>query len=183
MKDLRLPLTFLALLALAACARVAVAPPVPEASLWPVEDRTAGRPLTADLLYPKWILETREFKEFSSDEHNWDPQNSMPHQWDGQDWDPSMWNKKWTPAVTVQKFYQARIFDAQYVEKGVPVLELGPTFFRLSDLDRRRALKLLADNAGIFRDGAKVVILRDWHTKKTLGNLVDDKGLQGMYLN
>ena len=61
----------------------------------------------------------------------------------------------------------------------IPVVELGPTFYKISDLDQRRALKLLTDQANIFDKGYKVVDLVDWNTKDVIGIYT----AKGMYLN
>ena len=71
----------------------------------------------------------------------------------------------------------------QYIEKGIPVLEVGPTFFKLSDLDRRRTLKLLADYSEVSRTAPRSSSCATGTRKRTVGNLVDDKGLQGMHLD
>ncbi|MCC7037473.1 MAG: hypothetical protein IT560_09235, partial [Alphaproteobacteria bacterium] len=84
--------------------------------------------------------------------------------------------------VTLNKFFKARIFERQFMRKGkppVPVLELGPTFYKISDLDQRRALKLLADFTGVFNEGFPVVELRDWHTAEIVGTYTP----KGMFMN
>lgn len=63
----------------------------------------------------------------------------------------------------------------------MPVLELGPTFYKISDLDQRRALKLLADFpfTGVFNEGFLVVEPRDWHTAEIVGTYTP----KGMFMN
>lgn len=144
--------------------------------------RTMGRLPSGDVFAPQRLYDKPEHYGFKPYVSNWDPQNDHPQQWDGQDWDPSMWNKDWTPEVTLNKFFKARIFERQFMRKGkppVPVLELGPTFYKISDLDQRRALKLLADFTGVFNEGFPVVELRDWHTEQIVGTYTP----KGMFMN
>lgn len=144
--------------------------------------RTINRLPSGDVFAPQRMYDKPEHYGFKPYVSNWDPQNDHPQQWDGQDWDPSMWNKDWTPEVTLNKFFKARIFERQFMRKGkppVPVLELGPTFYKISDLDQRRALKLLADFTGVFNEGFPVVELRDWHTAEIVGTYTP----KGMFMN
>lgn len=149
-----------------------------EDSFWSPESRTSNRTLLGDIIYPDWLMQVPEHYEFTPLKSNHDPQNDHPAQWAGQDWDPSMWNKDWTPELAIRRFYAVRIFSAQYAEKNVPVLELGPTFWKLSDLDRRRAVKLLADYTHVLGQGHAMIVLRDWKTKDNLGEYT----AKGMYL-
>lgn len=154
----------------------------PSAKAYQEEMRTANRTATGEHIYPEWVLELPEHYEFLPYTSNHDPQNDHPQQWQGQDWDPSMWNAQWTPETAVHKFYQARIFTRQYMTRGkngLPVLELGPTFFKISDLDQRRTLKLLVDDSGVLADGFDVVVLKDWYTKDVVGSYT----ARGMQLN
>jgi hypothetical protein len=149
---------------------------------WSEEDRTANRTPTGQVIYPHWLLDRPEHYEFLPNVSNWDAQNKHPQAWQGQDWDPSRWNSdRWTPSIAVQKFYEGRIFDRQYIRNGhMPVLMLGPRFYVLSDLDQRRTLKLLTDYTGIFnKKGYTMIELRDWHTKQVVGSYTP----QGMYLD
>lgn len=142
------------------------------------ENRTANRAPTGEVFYPKFLTTYPEHYPFLPYTSNHDAQNDHPQQWQGQDWDPSMWNEKWTPEAAIRKFYQARIFHRQYVRnKKVAVLELGPTFFKLSDLDQRRCLKLLVDTSDLFNLGYDMVDLRDWYTKRPVGSYTR-KGMQ-----
>jgi hypothetical protein len=142
------------------------------------EIRTANRSVAGDMLYPAWVTDVPAHYEFLPLVSNHDAQNQHPQQWEGQDWDTSAWNENWTPEIALRKFYKADIFKAQYInEKNVPVLELGPTFYKLSDLDQRRMLKLLADYNNIFSRGFNVISLHDWYTKEIVGTYTA-KGMQ-----
>lgn len=87
-----------------------------------------------------------------------------------QDWDPRMWRAPWTMDSAVRKLFQARIFERQYMRYDrVPVVDLGPAFYKLSDIDQERTLRLLTDQAAIFRQGYSVVELVDWYTQDRIG--------------
>ena len=58
-------------------------------------------------------------------------------------------------------------------------MELGPTFYKLSDLDQRRTLKLLTDHGAVFKRGYKIVELVDWWTHDVVGAYT----AKGMFLN
>lgn len=147
---------------------------------WHEEDRTQNRTPSGVIEYPHWLMDRPEHYEFLPLVSNWDAQNKHPQQWKGQDWDPSKWDgKMWTPEIAVQKFYEGRIFERQYMRNNMPVVVLGPTFYKLSDLDQRRTLKLLSDHTGIFGKGYQMVELRDWNTKAVVGSYTP----RGMYLN
>lgn len=144
------------------------------------ENRTVNRAVTGDVIHPQWLMALPEHYEFLPATSNNDPQHRHPAQWAGQDWDPSMWGANWTPETTVQRFFQGRVFHRQYTRNGkMPVLEVGPTFWKLSDLDRRRSLKLLADYSDVFGKGFQMIELRDWYTRKIVGSYTE----KGMLLN
>lgn len=111
---------------------------------------------------------------------NWEQQRQHPAAWDGQDWDSSKWPPDMTADSVIRKLFKNRIFERQYMQRGrVPVVELGPVFYKLSDLDRRRTLKLLTDQGGIFGRGYDVVELVDWLTRDIIGVYTPN----GMYLH
>lgn len=154
------------------------------------DPRTSNRTPSGELIYPAWLFATPEHYEFLPHTSNHDPQHSHPQQWKGQDWDPSAWNsRQWTPEIALQKLFEGKVFHRQYNRKsffgnipgssGTPVLEVGPNFYKLSDLDRRRSLKLLADHTGVFENGHTMIQLRDWHTRKVVGNYTE----KGMHLD
>ena len=156
---------------------------VPNSPHFTEEMRTVNR-LPAGVIYvPERITIKPEHYGFLPLVSNWDAQNKHPQQWQGQDWDPSMWNQaQWTPELAINKFYQNRYFERQYMKQGkppLPVLELGPKFYGLSDLDQRRMLKLIADYNQIFEQNFPVIELTDWHTHKLVGTYTE----KGMFLN
>lgn len=144
-------------------------------------DRTANRDVGGHIIYPDKYFGQQPFAEFKSGVSNHDAQNQHPQQWDGQDWDPSAWNQKqWTPEIVVKNLYQNRTFNKQYVRGGkIPVLEVGPTFYKLSGLDQRRSVKLIADYEGVFENGFSMIELRDWRSRDVVGSYTK----QGLVLN
>ena len=129
---------------------------------------------------PDWLYNKPDHYEFSPLVSNSDPLTQHPAQWDGQDWDPSQWGPGWTPEIALKKFFKARIFTGEYMNRHhTPVVELGPMFYNLSDLDQRRTLKLLIDQANLFGQGYKAVNLVDWSTHDVVGLYT----AKGMFLN
>jgi hypothetical protein len=145
------------------------------------EQRTAGRAVTGERFYDGRFFMRAEHEAFSAIPSNHDAQHQHPAQWAGQDWDTAAWNaEKWTPEIAIRKLYAGGVFHRAHLRSGkIPVLEVGPQFFRLSDLDRRRSLKLLTDHEGLFSNGRNMVELRDWHTHQSVGSYTP----QGLYLN
>ena len=143
-------------------------------------DRTVNRSVTGLLPPPPdWLFRKPDHYEFSPLVSNSDPMTQHPAQWDGQDWDPSQWGPQWTPEIALEKFFRARIFEKQYMGVTTPVVELGPTFYKLSDLDQRRTLKLLTDQMAFFKKGYSAVQLVDWSTHDVVGAYT----AKGMFLN
>lgn len=104
------------------------------------------------------------------------PHNS---QWDRQDWEPQDWIAQRKDAMTlIDGFYRAGILSGQYVKDDIPVLEVGPNFWRLGGQDRRRVAKTVdhvyqitaAKEFGLFH-------LVDGETGKVIGHYTKD-GLQ-----
>lgn len=154
------------------------------------EERTANRTADANVIYPRWLFNTPEHNDFLPRMSNHDPQNQHPQQWDGQEWDPAGWNADWTPEKTLNRLFENRTFAKQYMggskhvhnkkfQAHIPVLEVGPTFYKLSDLDRRRSLKLLADYTDVFGKGYEMIELRDWRSHETIGSYTP----KGMFLH
>lgn len=139
--------------------------------------RTANRDLQGTLYYPDHMFNKPDYYEFSPLVSNRNPHPDAGH---GQGWDPEAWNSWWTADKTVQRFFQARIFERRYMRGGqTPVLEVGPVFYELSDIDKRRVLKLLAQNDHVFQQGYGMVELVDWYTREYVGAYTP----KGMFLN
>ncbi len=139
--------------------------------------RTANRDTKGVPYYPDHMFDKPDYYEFSPLVSNRDPHPDAGH---GQGWDPSAWNSWWTADNTVQRFFKARIFERSYMRNGqMPVLELGPTFYELSDIDKRRTLKLVAQNDRLFQQGYGMIELVDWYTHGIVGAYTP----KGMFLN
>lgn len=144
----------------------------------PTEQRTAGRDVAADLSpWPDWMMDRPQYFEFTPMVSNHDAQNQHPGQWEGQQWDTSKWPRGWTAQKALEKFKVGGIF-AGYNAKGRDIL-LGPTFYKLSQLDQNRTLKLLTDQTGAFAQTETPVLLRDHVTRKIVGSY----GPTGLQMN
>lgn len=134
-----------------------------------VEQRTAGREVAADLHpWPDWMMDRPQYFEFTPMISNHDAQNQHPGQWAGQEWDTAKWPRGWTAQKALEKFKQGGIF-AGYNAKDRDIL-LGPTFYKLSQLDQNRTLKLLTDQTGAFAQTPAPVLLRDHVTREIIGS-------------
>ena len=104
-----------------------------------------------------------------------------PQQWAGLYWDTSRWPDDMSADQVVQAFYAADIFRRQYVVdrkyESKAVLVVGPTFYKLSDLDRRRSLKLVADHFDFFESGFSGFDVTDWRTNDKIGEY-NQRGFQ-----
>lgn len=102
-------------------------------------------------------------------------------QWEGLYWDTSRWPEDMSEEQVLKAFYGADIFRRQYVierqNEAKAVLVVGPTFYKLSDLDRRRSLKLVADHFDFFDSGFTGFDVTDWRTRQKIGEY-NDKGFQ-----
>jgi hypothetical protein len=177
-------------LRLALCATVVAAALMAAPAAQAEETRTTGRTVSGLTIYPKHFFATPEHYEFLPLTSNHDPHHQHPQQWDGQEWDPAGWNADWTPEKTLNRLFENRTFAKQYMggskhvhnkkfQAHIPVLEVGPTFYKLSDLDRRRSLKLLADYTDVFGKGYEMIELRDWRSHETIGSYTP----KGMFLH
>lgn len=144
---------------------------------WEEENRTVNRTVLGIPVTPDWIYNRPDHYEFLPLVSNHDPQHQHPAAWEGQDWDTARWNSAWTPDKTLRRFFVMRIFERQAMRGDVPVLVLGPTFYKLSDLDQRRALKLLCDQSGVFAQGHAVVQLVDWSSADVVGTYMPQQGM------
>jgi len=164
--------------------------------------RTSNRKTIGIDLSPKPIFQLPEHYRFSPNLSNWDSETMHPEAFYGQDWDKDKWGSGWTPKRAVKNFFKSGIFIKQYLKsykktirlvdkkrrhffaikkkkKYVPVLELGPVFYQLSDQDQRRSLQLVAEQSNILSKTYQIIVLVDWKTKEIIGSYSN----QGMFLN
>lgn len=115
-------------------------------------------------------LEERQERTRPLLENGTDPHNS---QWFAREWFATQWLDQYDRDLDViDGFYKADILREQVVVNGVPVLVVGPNFYRLSGFDKRRVTHVVdvvytiteaqGTNAKFFR-------LQDWKTGKMIG--------------
>lgn len=132
--------------------------------------RTANRTVGGSLFYPDRLMARPQHDQFLPRHSNTDMQKQHPMSATGSDWDSAAWPKNWGGGTALKKLFRGRVFERQYMRGGVmPVVELGPTFWQLSDLDQRRSLKLLADESHVFESGYTSIELVDWKGSRVLG--------------
>ncbi len=104
-----------------------------------------------------------------------------PHntQWAGYGWYAEDWITQSRSGLSlVNGFYQADILKDQETEEGVPVLVVGPSFYRLSGLDKRRVVTTVDTVYGVTKSHPNgTILLKDWHTKLGIG-IYTEHGLQ-----
>ncbi len=74
--------------------------------------------------------------------HFEDGKTPITTQWHDEKWSPADWvaQSGGNGMEMIQRFYDAGIVADQYVDDDTPVLEVGPAFFRLGGLDKRRVV-------------------------------------------
>ncbi len=152
------------------------------------EERTINRDVSSiDTEWRNHLNQRPPYFEFTPLTSNHDPHHTHDVQWeangaDNQDWDPKKWPKGWTADSAIERFYRAGIFTRQHIRKGgkagdLLVVDVGAPFYRLSPLDQRRMLKLLADRDGALDQPSKMIEIRDAVTRKVVGTFTT-RGLQ-----
>jgi hypothetical protein len=105
-----------------------------------------------------------------------DPHNS---QWDGINWAPADWVRQHESELElIEGFYHAGIIHDQYVKKAwfgfghdiIPVVEVGPAFYRLGGWDKRRVAETLDSVYGITNSKTfGMFVLVDFKTGNQIG--------------
>lgn len=107
------------------------------------------------------------------------PAHVQVPQWAHENWYAEDWTSQKSGLELVKGFYDADILRNQTKAiSGVPILVVGPNFYRLSGYDKRRVSHIVDVTYGITSakpDGA--FLLRDWHTRKPIG-VFDQNGLR-----
>ena len=119
----------------------------------------------------------REYKKYNP--HLEDLRHSQIPQWAHEDWYVEDWTAQQDGATLVKGFYAADILrDQKSGHAELPVLVVGPNFYRLSGLDKRRVAHTVAVTYGLT-DANKggSFILEDWHTTMPIG-VFDNEGLR-----
>src|SRR5690606_10323305 len=94
-----------------------------------------------------------------------------PEQFREKNWTPAAWiRQRKNGLALVQGFYRAGIIADQVIEDDVPVVTVGPGFYRLGGQDKRRVMASLDQVYGITAQNPRgVMLLRDWHTHLPIG--------------
>lgn len=139
------------------------------------ENRTQGRDVSGQVV--QYRFKTYDpYAKYKS--QGYDTRMTFPHMWDGQDWETPAWNASWTPERAIHAFYANGTFQKEVMRDGLPGLRVGPTFYKLSDHDQRRAVKLLTDTRGLFANGQQTRLqLFDWATSENIGSYGPEHGL------
>jgi len=105
-----------------------------------------------------------------------------PHnnQWDSQKWTPEDWvAQRGSQMDVIAGFYTADIIRNQYVDRnGLPILVIGPGFYRLGGNDKRRVTETIDHIYHITSSAPHGSYqLYDWESKKPVG-VYTSNGLQ-----
>ena len=101
-------------------------------------------------------------------------------QWAHKDWYAEDWTSQKDGMTLVRGFYAADILRDQITAKksALPILVVGPNFYRLSGYDKRRVAHIVDVTYGITdsrKNGA--FLLQDWNTRAQIG-VFDENGLR-----
>jgi hypothetical protein len=104
------------------------------------------------------------------------PHNS---QWDEIDWKTEYWEEQRSSELQVIRgFYFSDIIRNQYIEDDIPVMVVGPNFYKLSGYDKQRVTEMVDEAYGITASSMfGSYKLYDWSTEKPIG-LYTRYGLQ-----
>lgn len=113
---------------------------------------------------------------------HWENQDFVPHYDNGTEPHNSQWSdEKWTPAdwikteggdgtKLVQKWINIGILVGSYKDmNGVPYLEVGPNFYHLSGLDKRKVTETLDAVYQVTAQKPGMFFIKDASTRKIIG--------------
>jgi hypothetical protein len=97
---------------------------------------------------------------------------TIPAQWKDRDWDPTQWPLSYqNKDKFTQGLFDADILREQYIKAdAVPVVVVGPGFYRLSDLDQGRVCKTLDMLYGATNGPYGHFLLQDWYSRDIVGD-------------
>lgn len=100
-------------------------------------------------------------------------------QWEHEDWYVEDWTSQKDGMTLIKGFYAADILRGQTVGHAeLPVLVVGPNFYRLSGLDKRRVVHTVDATYGMTdKNDRAAFMLTDWNTKMPIG-IFDKHGLR-----
>jgi len=100
-------------------------------------------------------------------------------QWENENWYVEDWTSQRDGMDLVNGFYKSNIImDQKSGHSGLPILVVGPNFYHLSGLDKRRVVQTLDTVYGVTdskQNGS--FLLRDWYTNLYIGQF-NQNGLQ-----
>ena len=96
------------------------------------------------------------------------PHNS---QWERDRWQPEDWiaGRGGSQKAVLDGLYAAGIIEEQYIERGVPVLEVGYNFIKLSDQEKNRVAKFVDHAFGITASNPDGMFLIETESQFPLG--------------
>jgi len=100
-------------------------------------------------------------------------------QWENENWYVEDWTSQRDPMVLMNGFYKANIImDQTKGHSHLPVLVVGPNFYHLSGLDKRRVMQTVDTVYGITdQKEYGSFLIKDWHTNRYVGAF-DQNGLR-----
>ena len=149
-------------------------------SVLPFGAAALAEPKSDFLLFQAWPPGYKDWSHIRQTQPYLEPQKDPhPYQWQGYGWYAEDWLAQSRNGESlVRGFYEADILRDQDVEDGVPVLVVGPSFYRLGGLDKRRVITTVDTVYGVTRDGQnRAIVLKDWHTDLQIG-VYTEHGLQ-----
>lgn len=104
--------------------------------------------------------------------HLYEYGDSFPNNFKGKEWDPAAWPLSYQDRKQfTQNLFDADIIRDQYIKgEQVPVVVVGPNFYRLSDLDQYRICKTLDMLYGASTGKYGHFLLQDWYSKQIIGD-------------
>jgi hypothetical protein len=101
------------------------------------------------------------------------PTQTQNQQWENDPWTPSTWAQQRGDGAkrVVDDLFRVDIFRKQYVEDGVPAVQVGPNFYNLGGNDKRRVTAMLDEFYGITKSKVfGMFMLYDWNTHQPIGS-------------
>ncbi len=101
-----------------------------------------------------------------------DGKQPLNAQWYGKEWYAEDWLVQFERDLDlVEGFYKADIFHEQIMDDEIPVLVVGPNFYRLSGYDQRRVTHILDTVYDVTgSNDVKMFKLTDWKSGREIGH-------------
>lgn len=129
--------------------------------------------------FPDWMFQKPKHYEFTSGVSNWEIQGEFPQSWQAENWGAEDWPEGWKADTTMLRMFRGGVFKRHYLKEGqIPVLVVGPQFYRLSSQDRERVVRFFADESKILTRGFDIIQLVDWGDHRIIGSYTK----HGMFL-